>query len=407
MLIQVLFVIFSSTLAMSIQAADMSLSQDQDSLKNVFAACSSFTNILYKNLSTIINDNVVTSPLSLHMILSLLVNGADGTTLDELKSVLHHNDSSSLNNEFKALIPLLNNIGNLELHIANSAYIQDNFELMADFLSVCTNVFQSSISRVNFKDAVHAVEIINSWVKEATNEKIPDIISAGDIDEDTKVILLNAIYFKSKWQKPFDPTLTQNRKFHISKTEANLVPMMFKKSKYVNGKIPAWHSKFIEIPYLNQDVVMIILLPDEDVELQTLEDNFDWKTLAKEPTSIENIELYLPKFKFEITLKLKETLRKIGLKTMFEDIADFRRLSKIPLKVGKVLQKVFIEVNEEGSEAAAASDVMVRMRRMTILEEKFVVDRPFMFMIQHKPSKIPLFLGSVRKIKSSLEKDEL
>ncbi|XP_032687857.1 leukocyte elastase inhibitor-like isoform X2 [Odontomachus brunneus] len=384
----------------------MSLSKEQDVFANVFAACGSFTNTLYKSLP-MTDGNVITSPLSLHMILSLLVNGADGTTLDELMSVLHHKDTSSVNNEFKALIPLLNNIENLELHIANTAYIQDNFELVADFLSICTNVFESSISRVNFKDTIHAAETINSWVEEATNKKISDVISADDIDDDTRVVLVNAIYFKSKWQKPFDPTLTQNRKFHISKSEANLVPMMFQKSRYVIGKIQAWHTKFIQIPYLNKDIVMTILLPDKDVELQSLENNFEWKTLAEAPSSIEDVELYLPKFKFELTLKLEEPLRKVGLKTMFEKSADFGRLSKIPLKVGNVLQKVFIEVNEEGSEAAAATVVQIRMKRMVLVTEEFVVDHPFMFAIQHQPSKMPLFLGSVRKIESSQEKDEL
>ncbi|EFN79721.1 Serpin B8 [Harpegnathos saltator] len=152
---------------------------------------------------------------------------------------------------------------------------------------------------------------------------------------------------------------------------------------------------------------MIILLPDKDVELQTLENNFDWKILAEAPSSVNEIKLYLPKFKFEITLKLEEVLRKIGLNTMFENNADFERLSNIPLKVGTVLQKVFIELNEEGSEAAAATVVESRLKRMAVLLEEFVVNRPFMFAIQHKPSKMPLFLGSVRKIEFTPEKDEL
>ncbi|EZA59235.1 antichymotrypsin-2 isoform X2 [Ooceraea biroi] len=407
MVLALFAIIVGSTLVASCQ--NMSSSEQQIDLRNLSTACNDFTISLYKHLATSSGNNIVTSPLSLHLLLSLLSNGAGGSTLNELQAALRHDDRVSLNDEFKALISSLNNLESVDLHMANAVYVQDGFQLIADFLSLCTNIFQSSISRVDFKDSVQAAKSVNSWVQERTNNKISDAISSDDIDEDTRLVLVNAIYFKSKWQHTFDEEHTTKREFHVSKTEINLVPTMFKKSKYTHGEIPAWNTKYIEIPYMNQDIVMIILLPDREIELQTLESNFNWNTLADAPKSAEQVELYLPKFKFEITIDLETVLRKIGLNSMFGDCANFTRLSEIPLKVSRVLQKVFVEVNEEGSEAAAATVATIRLRRAAFLPEiiKFVVDRPFMFAIEYKPSRMPLFLGSVRNIESSQERDEL
>ncbi|XP_077266426.1 antichymotrypsin-2 isoform X2 [Temnothorax americanus] len=359
-------IVVGSTLALSDRDMSSSSGQQND-IKTLSTACNKFTIPLYKSLSTNVDSNVAISPLSLHIILSLLSNGAGGLTLNELKSALRHDDTAPLNDEFKFLALLLNNIENIELRIANKIYVQDGFDLMAEFLAICTDIFQSSISRLNFKDNGLAAKTINSWVRKATDNKIFDIISS----------------------------------------ETNLVPTMFKSSKYAYGDIPTWRTSFIEIPYLNQDIAMIILLPDREIELQVLENNFNWEVLADAPRSTDEVALYLPKFKFEITIDLKDALRKIGLNTMFEDNADFTRLSNVPLKVSHALQKIFIEINEEGSEAAAATVVGMRLKRMAILPMEFVVDRPFLFAIEHKPSRVPLFLGSVRNIEFVREKDEL
>lgn len=385
----------------------MSSSAEQSAFKTVATACNRFTIPLYKSLSSDIDSNIVISPLSLHMILSLLSNGAGGFTLSELKSVLHHDATASMNDEFKALTLLLNGIENVELHIANKIYIQNGFDLRAEFLAICKDIFQSSISRLDFKANELAAKTINSWVQDATNNKIFDIVSSDDIDETTKIMLINAVYFKSKWLHPFLEIYTEKREFHISKTETKLVPTMYKKSQFAHGEIPSWHTSFIEIPYLNQDIAMIILLPDREVELQVLENNFNWETLAMASRSTDEVALHLPKFKFEITINLKDTLSKIGLNTIFKDDADFTRLSSIPLKVDTAVQKIFLEINEEGSEAAAITVVKMRLKRMAILPMEFTVDRPFLFAIEHKPSRIPLFLGSARNIEFVQTRDEL
>ncbi|XP_029667265.1 antichymotrypsin-2-like isoform X3 [Formica exsecta] len=394
------------TVIMSVE--EVSSSIKLNTFKRISTACNDFTNSLYKTLAVNTDKNIIISPLSLHMILSLLSNGAGGSTLDELRSALGYNDKESLNDEFRALIVLLNDMENVTLHIANAAYIQKEVDLTGDFLSICMNIFQSAITKINFKNNVHAAETINSWVQMATYNKISNIISPDDISIDTNFIMVNAIHFRSRWLKPFNEEDTQQREFHVSKTETCLVPTMYRKATYFYGEIPTWDTQFIEIPYLNEEIVMIILLPDKDIELQLVENNFNWETLVKRRKFYDDFELYLPKFKFEIAINLKDVLHKIGLNAMFKDNCDFTRLSKFPLKVSNVLQKIFIDVNEQGTEAAAVTVAEMRSRRMAIEPMEFIVDRPFMFAIEHKPTTIPLFLGSVRKLNSFVSvRDEI
>lgn len=391
-------------LAMSFE--NTSSSNESNTFDKISTACNDFTNSLYMPLSAYTDKNIIISPLSLHVLLSLLSNGAGGSTLDELRSTLGYSDKEFLNDEFKALIILLNDMRNVTLHVANAAYIQKEVDLTGDFLSTCMNIFQSLISKIDFEDKIHAAETINTWVQVATHNKISNIISPDDISVDTKFVLLNAVHFKSRWLKSFNEENTQQRKFYVSRTETYFVPTMFTKATYFYGEIPLWNTQFIEIPYLNEDIVMVILLPDREMELQFLEKKFNWQTLVNRHRFFDDFELYLPKFKFEITINLKDILKKIGLNMMFKDDCDFRHISKFPLKVSNVLQKIFIEVNEQGTEAAIVTAVKMKTKRMAISPMEFIVDRPFMFAIEHKPTKLPLFLGSVRKL-DSLVKDEL
>ncbi|XP_076242697.1 antichymotrypsin-2 isoform X3 [Calliopsis andreniformis] len=343
------------------------------------------------------------------MILSLLSHGAESETLDELVSGLCHREKNAIKNHYASLIAALNELENVKLHIANAMYLQEGFKMLTEFSAVGTDMYQSMISTLNFKNNVHAAEQINTWIKETTNNKIDNLISSGDFDENTRLVLVNAIYFNGAWLNKFDTKNTQKKAFYVTKHEKRLIPTMFNKSKYDHGEIPSLRAKFIEIPYMNKDIVMIIILPNEVDGLSHIQTHFSWEILANTSKFETEIELYLPKFKIEFTVDLENILRKLGLNTMFEDKANFNRLSNVPLKVSKVLHKAMIEVNEEGTEAAAATAVHMRLRRMIDMPEQFVVDRPFMFIIKYEPNNIPLFIGSVKDIKHNVtfEKDEL
>ncbi|OAD58440.1 Ovalbumin-related protein Y [Eufriesea mexicana] len=333
------------------------------------------------------------------MILSYLSHGAESTTLDELTKTLCHYDKSSI---IKAL-------ENIKLYIANTIYIQDGFELLTEFLTIGKEVYQSEISKIDFKNNVDTAEKINAWVKENTNNKIFDLVSSSDFNEDTKLVLINAIYFNAKWLNTFNTLNTKNKVFHVTKEQTKLVPTMFNKSQYNYGNIPTLQAKFIEIPYMNTDIVMIIILPNEIDGLQNVQSNFSWEALANASRFYNDIELYLPKFKIEFSIDLKSSLYKLGLKRIFMSDANFNSISNEPLVVDKVLHKAVIEVSEEGTEAAAATAVYMRLKRALNLaeSEEFLVDRPFMFIIQYKPKNIPLFIGNVRDIQVAPRKDEL
>ncbi|XP_043500236.1 leukocyte elastase inhibitor-like isoform X2 [Polistes fuscatus] len=392
-----------------LSSEEMSTQKEENILQKVANSCCFFSSNFYKILSDELDGNVVTSPLSLHTILSLLHHGSKGITSNELQTVLYQSGADVPHDEIKSLISTLNDIKDVELQIANAIYIQNGFEIFNEFTAVSTDVFNCSLSIIDFKNKLQTFNEINSWVKKTTRDKITNILSMDDIDEDTKVILINAVYFKSHWLHKFDDKLTKQIFFHATKTEKKLVPMMYKQTKYVYGEIPSLDARFIEIPYLNKDITMIILLPNEIEGLQSLEQNFKWEDISKASSSEVDIALTLPRFKYEVTIDLENILRKLGLHSMFEDRADFGKLTNAPVKISKIIQKAFIEVNEEGSEAAAATVAQIRLKRAALIDfpEEFLVNRPFLFIINHKPSKIPIFLGSVKDIYIPMKKDEL
>ncbi|KOX72767.1 Alaserpin [Melipona quadrifasciata] len=364
--------------------------------KHLSASCNDFTKNLYKELSSDFRGNVVNSPLSIHMILSYLSHGAESTTLNELTKSLYHYDKDSIQEEYRSLITQLNELGDIKLYIANSIYIQDEFELLTEFLTIGREFYKFEISKIDFKN-IDAAEKINSWVKQKTNNKISNLVSSDDFDENIKLVLINAIYFNGSWLNTFNAKNTKDKIFHVTRDQTKLVPTMFNKSQYNYSSIPILQAKFIEIPYTNTDIVMIIILPNEIDGLLNLQTNFSWEILTSASRLYGEIELYLPKFKIEFTVDLKNIL-----------IFYLYRISSVPLMVNKILHKAVIEINEEGTEAAAATAVHLRLRRSMANEPKqFLVNRPFMFVIEYKPKNIPLFIGSVQNIGIASQKDEL
>ncbi|XP_020297699.1 antichymotrypsin-2-like isoform X2 [Pseudomyrmex gracilis] len=374
-------------------------------LKNVIPSCHDFTSSLYKTLSESSNDNILISPVNVYVLLSLLTHGTAGSTLDELRSILYHDDIVSLSEEFQSLIALLKDIEKVDLYTKSAIFAQYGYPFLNKFESTSTDIFDFFITMIDFSNAVKAVEDINTWIKRSTYNKLSNIITPDTIEEETRMMFVNTIYFNGKWLAKFDEKNTQMLAFHVSKTEINLVPTMVKKTKFNCGEIPEWKASFIEIPYMNSDFVMVILLPYEEVNLQTVENNFNWKILANAPRSVEEIELYLPKFNIDFTMDLKDILKKMGVITMFSKDANFTTMSSQPIYLSHVIQKGFLKVDEESTEAAAAT--VAQGRSIRSAPRIFAVERPFLFAIEYKPYKIPLLLGSVRKLDYQPLKDEL
>ncbi|XP_051160515.1 antichymotrypsin-2-like isoform X2 [Leptopilina boulardi] len=367
-----------------------------------------FSTILHKTLTSETKENVINSPFGLHIILSLLSYGAKNETADALKSRLYH-PKTNLENGFKGLKSLFSEVKDVDLNVANTIYVQDDLHLNHEFVTLSAEIFGAGVIQVDFKQPLNAVKQINSWIVEKTKNKIKDVLTIGDINDETRLFMINAVYFKSSWKNKFDLKLTTQQDFYKENNKVKQVYMMFKSAHFSHGVLEDLNAKFIEIPYQNEDFAMQIILPNEVDGLQSIEENFHWDQILNAHLRKSEVELYLPKFKLEMKITLQETLKKMGLSKIFQDDADFHGISSEDLKVSHVVQKIFIEVDEEGSEVAAATVAQVRRSRSirNDIPEEFRVNRPFLFLILYKQGNIPLFLGSVRDLEAVIEKDEL
>jgi serpin B len=250
-------------------------------------------------------------------------------------------------------------------------------------------------------DSEGSVEIINSWVENRTNNKIKDLLSKNDIDGLTYLILTNAIYFKSDWKYQFDSKATDERDFTLSNKDHIKVDTMHmcdesKKLNYTSNS----EIQLLQLPYKDDELSMYILLPiDNDITSIETELSFNYLTKLKEKLNAEWVDLYLPKFKLEQKYDLKENLIDMGMPTAFGSGADFSGItSNTWLHISKVIHQSFVEVDEKGTEAAAATAVIFRNSSSSIPNEKpieFKADHPFIFFIEHRDTGQILFMGKV------------
>lgn len=258
---------------------------------------------------------------------------------------------------------------------------------------------------VHSSDRDNAAILINNWVSKNTNEKIKDIIPPGFIEAETRLILVNAIYFKSAWQSPFNKQSTEEADFFVSPQETVRVQMMFQKVKRARyHQSPALQCQIVRLQYLYNKLSMFVLLPDKASSLDALEEKLSADDLEgidgvfeKQP----DVNLWLPRFKIEEKLDLKDVLHSMGMKSVFSvrhaDLSGMDGTNM--LYASKVVHKAFVDVNEEGTEAAAATAVSVNIRSMPLPNETvdLRVDRPFLFYIREEETKAILFLGRTIK----------
>ncbi|XP_031214241.1 serpin B6-like isoform X2 [Mastomys coucha] len=237
---------------------------------------------------------------------------------------------------------------------------------------------------------------INTWVAKKTEDKITELLSSGSVNSSTLLLLVNAIYFKGKWKKQFNKEDTQEMPFKVTKNEEKPVQMMFKKSTFKMAYVEEISTTILLLPYVGNELNMIIMLPDEHVELKMVEKEITYKKFIEwtrlDKMEEEEVEVFLPKFKLEENYDMKDVLCKLGMTDAFvEDRADFSGIaSKEGLFLSKVIHKSFVEVNEEGTEAAAATAANIGLRCMV---PYFCANRPFLFFIQHSKTHGIVFCG--------------
>ncbi|XP_076544450.1 antichymotrypsin-2 isoform X11 [Osmia lignaria lignaria] len=329
------------------------------------------------------HGNIIMSPLSAAVVLAMAAFGARGETEKQLKKALHIPSPDTLGTSgYQSLIDDLNNVKVAKLLLANKVFAAEKFSVKPAYIELTEKYFHSVTQLVNFAKSEEAANTINTWVQQNTNDRIKEIVNPGDLNSMTAMVLVNAVYFKGQWQDKFDPQNTEERPFHVNENTVKNVSTMFRSGSYLYGELSNLNAKFVLLPYKDNELSMIIILPNEINGLAEVEkklQNTNIMDILYQGHQRE-VELYLPKFKIESKIELNAPLNKLGLTDMFSSKANFSGIADDDLVVSKVVQKAFIEVNEEGSEAAAATGAIM-MKLSLEFPVDFTVNRPFYYNI--------------------------
>ncbi|XP_043262033.1 antichymotrypsin-2-like isoform X3 [Colletes gigas] len=343
--------------------------------------------------------NFIMSPLSAAIVLAMAAYGARGETENQFKRVLDLPSPDSLGTSgYQALIDTLDNVKENKLNLANKVFVANKFSIEPNYQQLTENYFRSITRAVNFSKSQEAANIVNTWVQENTNDRIKNIVTSDDLNDMTALVLVNAVYFKGQWKNKFNSEHTKDMPFHVNENTVKNVPTMYRQGSYKYGELPHLNAKFIEIPYQGNELSMVIILPNEINGLSEVEkklQNINIADVLNEGFK-GDVQLRLPKFKIESKIELNNVLQKLGLTDMFTARANFSGIANDNLVVSKVIQKAFIEVNEEGSEAAAATGVGVRPLSSAWSPPKpieFRINRPFLLFVKH--DHVSLFLATV------------
>ncbi|KAM5321450.1 leukocyte elastase inhibitor isoform 1-T3 [Glossophaga mutica] len=347
--------------------------------------------------------NIFISPISISSALAMIFLGSKGTTAAQMSKTLHFDAVEDIHSRFQSLNADINKHGApYILKLANRLYGEKTYNFLPEFLASTQKIYGAELASVDFQHAFEdARKVINEWVKGQTEGKIPELLAAGVVDNMTKLVLVNAIYFKGNWQKKFSKKATTDVPFRLNKKDTKAVKMMYQKEKFPYGYIEDLKCRILELPYQGKELSMVILLPDdiedESTGLKKIEEQLTLEKLHEwtKPENLHSIEInvHLPKFKLEESYDLNSHLACLGIEDLFNSKADLSGMSGTRgLFISKVIHKSFVEVNEEGTEAAAATGGIVTFCSLTF-EENFVADHPFIFFIRHNPSANILFLG--------------
>lgn len=289
------------------------MSQESTHLQSVLQGNGLFTKNLYKILAKS-EGNVFFSPISIHAILSLTAQGSEGITKEAFLKVLNVPSTEVSADGYKNVMDILNNVEDVALFMANKVYIQESYKLKDAFKTAIIKYFYSEIQPLNFSQSATAAEIINSWVENKTNQKIKNLISPSDLDNNTRLVLVNAIYFKGKWAKPFDVESTTTEKFYVNETDTIDVQMMHLTKKFYYKEDETLDAKVLELPYTNKDVSMIIILPNKRNGILELEKKLAGVDLTKITENMyrPEVSVSLPKFKIETTMELNKPLVEVS-----------------------------------------------------------------------------------------------
>jgi len=350
---------------------------------------------LYKELSGG-EENVFISPFSVFTALSMVYEGARGETAREMRAVLHLPGNDSLRrNEFRTLLLSITSPSGAEVDIANALWVQKGYPVRDTYVSVIRQYYLGEVQGLDFKGNPGGAErTINRWVAEKTHGRIRNIVAS--LDPNTGLIITNAVYFKANWTLRFNPDETHNGSFTLPSGRRVRTLMMTRLGKFNYAETDEFQA--LEMPYAGSNFSMVIILPKKTDGLKEIEKNLTPKLLSTILSSFkkEEVEVTIPKFKFEGQYSLAKTLQGMGMRRAFSNAADFSGISDRPLTISAVLHKTFISVAENGTEAAAATAVVMVAGVAPGEQQKYKVfkaDHPFLFLIIDRKTGLILFIG--------------
>lgn len=400
LLSSIIYIVFFSSSTVTAQPRAVDTYATNESVENLSYLINDFSFKLYNQIALENTDNIFFSPYSIFVALAMTYEGARNETADEMHNALGfpQNDTVTLCS-FGRIYNLLNINKEYTLNTANALWIKKEYPFLEEYLTFIENYYMGKTTEVDFSNPEKAADLINRWIEKNTGGKIKNLITKEDIHEYLAMILTNAIYFKGDWLNKFDKDLTTNRDFELSNGEITSVPMMaLYKSDLKFNYTETNDLQMLELPYKGDKLSMLVLLPKEN-NISIVEKMLNRENLSKWIKSMNktNVEVILPKFKLETEYSLKNYLANMGMINPFTVNADFSGITgKKDLFIEKVKHKAFIEVNEEGTEAAAATSVHMAL---TAIPEYtvFNADHPFIFLIMHKETGNILFMGRLSK----------
>jgi len=405
------FMAVAASLACSSASAEVSRSaadskppqatpQDTVSVTAMAHSINSFACDLYRELRST-DGNLTFSPLSVSAAMGLTYAGASAKTRSEIQRVLHLPPEDKQAYEgYRSLFARLDEearAGGARWTLANRMWVEAGAPLAPAFVRTTRQSFRSEVGELDFRRSPETARgTMNQWVEKTTDSRIRELFPQGSIDTTTRLVLANAVYFKARWAEPFEKNQTRLEPFHLSPSSGTTTQMMFLTHRFGFARIAS--GRVLELPYKGERLSLLVLLPDEVDGLAALESRLTEDSLRAWTSAVRDrrVRVGLPRFTATSQFTLSQTLTALGMPSAFDEMeADFSGMTgKRDLFISLIVHKAFVEVNEEGTEAAAATGVATKLT-VIATAEKFIADRPFLFLIRDRASGCILFLGRV------------
>jgi len=368
--------------------------------RTIITAANAYSFALWRTINdSLPAENVFVSPLSASFALGMTMNGANGTTYDEVRSALQFGniDLAAIDSGYRTLIDLLTSLDpSTTMQIANAIFYRQNFPFNSSFTQTVATYFDAEVKPRDFQDSQGTLNAVNDWASSKTNGRIPKVLDS--VDPSAVMYLLNAIYFKGSWRDRFDPAETRDATFHAVRGDQSS-KLMHRRAKTLYSETSDYQA--VDLPYGDSAFTMTVVLPKDGRSAESVAASFTpaaWQSLSGSFGQRE-VDLYLPKVTVAWKRELSGNMKALGMRAAFVDGADFTRMSPLgrQLVLSFLQQNSFVSIDEEGTEAAAVTVGGIFVTSVpTITTVR--IDRPFIFVIRERLSGTVLFMGKIVRL---------